>query len=440
MPPRKSKPSTAAPKQQQQQQQQEEPSSTPTPTPPPASDDSLKNLNPYTVLSVPPAATTSEIRSAYLKLALRLHPDKLPAASTADEKSAGHTKFQQLAFAYGILSDPDRKARYDATGSTSESAFGVDWAEFYRNQFKDAINPSRIEEFKRKYQGSEEEREHVLSAYVEGEGSVKYVFEHVMCSEKEADLERYREMVTAAVEEGEVEMHQRFWEEKVPKKRVGEGKEAMAYARKLGVYEKLFGKDEEKDGDGGEEEEEEEEGGEAGGERDGEVEVSGTDDDDEDEDFTLERDKDENKDNKEAEAKPQTKKPKKSKSKQPKATSSSSPSSAKPKPKAPNPASSLANLEELIRSRQRDRYANLLSNIENRYVNNHGQRSTAKSGKGRKRAAEDDDGDVEMEDADGRNGNGASGGKGKKGRGKKVVPPPAGAEGGRSTRGEKRRK
>lgn len=112
------------------------------------------DIDPYTVLSIPRSSTTPEIRTAYRRLALSTHPDKVPAS----ERAAAHIKFQQLAFAYAVLSDEARRARYDATGSTSESAFGedgeaFDWKTFFRQQVKDLVNPKAVEKFKIEYQG-----------------------------------------------------------------------------------------------------------------------------------------------------------------------------------------------------------------------------------------------------------------------------------------------
>ena len=108
-------------------------------------------LDPYKVLGVPCASTDAEIRSAYRKLALKCHPDKVPAA----ERDAAHTTFQEVAFAYAILSDEKRRRRYDATGNTQESALDdadFDWRAYFKEQFR-AVNSEIVEEFKKEYQG-----------------------------------------------------------------------------------------------------------------------------------------------------------------------------------------------------------------------------------------------------------------------------------------------
>ena len=64
----------------------------------------------YEVLGISKNATAAEIKKAYRKKALQFHPDKNPGDSTAEEK------FKKSAEAYEVLSDPDKKARYDQFG------------------------------------------------------------------------------------------------------------------------------------------------------------------------------------------------------------------------------------------------------------------------------------------------------------------------------------
>src|SRR4051794_23280445 len=71
-------------------------------------------INPYDVLSLDKGATADQIKSAYRKAALKHHPDK----ATAEEKDEAHRRFQEIAFAYAILSDEKRRKRYDTTGNT----------------------------------------------------------------------------------------------------------------------------------------------------------------------------------------------------------------------------------------------------------------------------------------------------------------------------------
>jgi len=64
----------------------------------------------YEILGVSKNATGPEIKKAYRKMAIKYHPDKNAGDQAAEEK------FKQAAEAYEILSDADKKARYDQFG------------------------------------------------------------------------------------------------------------------------------------------------------------------------------------------------------------------------------------------------------------------------------------------------------------------------------------
>ena len=64
----------------------------------------------YEVLGVDKSASANDIKKAYRKLAIQYHPDKNPGNKEAEEK------FKEAAEAYSVLSDPDKKARYDQFG------------------------------------------------------------------------------------------------------------------------------------------------------------------------------------------------------------------------------------------------------------------------------------------------------------------------------------
>jgi curved DNA-binding protein len=67
----------------------------------------------YEVLGVPRTATADDIKQAYRKLARKHHPDLQPAA----ERSRAAERFKEINEAYEVLSDADKRARYDALGT-----------------------------------------------------------------------------------------------------------------------------------------------------------------------------------------------------------------------------------------------------------------------------------------------------------------------------------
>jgi len=64
----------------------------------------------YEILGVSKGADAKEIKKAYRKVAMKYHPDKNP-----DDKAA-EDKFKEAAHAYEILSDEQKRARYDRYG------------------------------------------------------------------------------------------------------------------------------------------------------------------------------------------------------------------------------------------------------------------------------------------------------------------------------------
>ncbi|KAL8421540.1 hypothetical protein RB596_002349 [Gaeumannomyces avenae] len=182
-------------------------------------------IDPYEELGLERSATADQVKAAYRKAALKHHPDKV----AADKKAEAHAKFQSIAFANAILSDPARRKRYDETGSTSDSIVdsdGFSWSDYFAEQFRDAISSDAIERFASAYKRSDEERDDLMVAYEEGEGDMEHVYEVVMLSDPLADDDRFRAIIDAAIAAGTVPREQ---------------KEAEDYAKELGVHDKLFG-------------------------------------------------------------------------------------------------------------------------------------------------------------------------------------------------------
>ena len=80
----------------------------------------------YEILEVTSTATDQEIKSSYRKLALKFHPDRNQGDKTAEER------FKEAAEAYAILSDAEKRARYDRFGhaGVGGAAQGFDPSQF----------------------------------------------------------------------------------------------------------------------------------------------------------------------------------------------------------------------------------------------------------------------------------------------------------------------
>lgn len=78
---------------------------------------SMNEKDYYAILGVAKEASTEEIRKAFQTKARKLHPD-------VNKESGAEEKFKEVSEAYAVLSDPDKRSRYDAMRSGSPFAYG----------------------------------------------------------------------------------------------------------------------------------------------------------------------------------------------------------------------------------------------------------------------------------------------------------------------------
>jgi len=83
----------------------------------------------YSVLGVARGAGEDEIKRAYRKLARQFHPDANP------DDPAAEAKFKEVAQAYSVLSDPDRRREYDTFGTARGSSAGFDPFDIFASFF-----------------------------------------------------------------------------------------------------------------------------------------------------------------------------------------------------------------------------------------------------------------------------------------------------------------
>ena len=110
------------------------------------------NKDYYEVLGVNKDATEQDIKTAFRKLSRKWHPDMQNGKSDAEKKEA-EEKFKEIAAAYEVLSDKDKRQNYDTFGADSPSgnfSSGIDISEFLRkhaSMFGDMFDSSMFGDF-----------------------------------------------------------------------------------------------------------------------------------------------------------------------------------------------------------------------------------------------------------------------------------------------------
>ncbi|WOK98128.1 hypothetical protein Cni_G06838 [Canna indica] len=168
----------------------------------------------YEILGVERTASQQEIKKAYYKLALRLHPDKNPGDEEAKEK------FQLLQKVISILGNEEKRAVYDETGYAGDDALVGDAAdnlqEYFRTMYK-RVTEADIEEFEASYRGSDSEKKDLKDLYVKFKGNMNRLFCSMICSDPKLDSHRYKDIIDEAIDEGELKTCKAYqkWAKKV---------------------------------------------------------------------------------------------------------------------------------------------------------------------------------------------------------------------------------
>ncbi|XP_023765414.1 chaperone protein dnaJ 6 [Lactuca sativa] len=157
----------------------------------------------YEILGVERTASQQEIKKAYHKLALRLHPDKNPNDEDAKEK------FQQLQKVISILGDEEKRALYDQTGCVDDAELAGDVVQnlkdFFRSMYK-KVTEADIEEFESNYRGSDSEKNDLIDLYKKYKGHMNRLFCSMLCSDPKLDSHRFKDILDEAISSGDLKL------------------------------------------------------------------------------------------------------------------------------------------------------------------------------------------------------------------------------------------
>ncbi|KAL1492180.1 hypothetical protein ABEB36_012665 [Hypothenemus hampei] len=167
----------------------------------------------YEVLGVDKKASEKEIKKAYHKLSLLVHPDRVDD----NHKEVATEKFKVLGRIHSILQDKDKRKIYDDCGEFDEESDSTfNWTEYWMSIFR-KIEISDIQKYEKEYLGSDTERRDIKRAYEAGKGNMNFILEMVPFSSYDKE-DRIIEIVRDMVEKGEVKEYKGFFNESKAKK------------------------------------------------------------------------------------------------------------------------------------------------------------------------------------------------------------------------------
>ncbi|KAJ2175914.1 hypothetical protein EV180_006873, partial [Coemansia sp. RSA 518] len=165
----------------------------------------------------------------------------------SDEAKSKTLEFQQLGFAYSILKDTKKRAKYDRTGSVDDILDvvedGKDWDAYFRELWSGVVDASTIAQFAKTYKESDEERTDILAAYKQHNGDIDLIFTEVMLAEVE-DEPRFVKIIEQAIKAKELKRTKEYTRSKkdaAKRKRQAEDEatEADALRKELGLDDQL---------------------------------------------------------------------------------------------------------------------------------------------------------------------------------------------------------
>lgn len=165
----------------------------------------VKNL--YEVFGLEKDADKSSIKKAYRNLSLKHHPDKFQNCGDSKVIENQTTKFQLLAKVHKILSDDEARKLYDEQGMIldDENMDNADWEAYWRLLFP-KITTKDIDDYMKKYIGSEEEIEDLKRIYSKCKGDMNKIYDHMIGFEED----RTRKMLNDLIDAGDLEALPKF--------------------------------------------------------------------------------------------------------------------------------------------------------------------------------------------------------------------------------------
>ncbi|BAM82126.1 similar to DnaJ homolog [Cyanidioschyzon merolae strain 10D] len=198
----------------------------------------------YDILGVGRTATPDEIKKAYRRLVLSVHPDRVHAGGRAGDPAAlreAHENFLQLQRVYETLIDEEKRAYYDETGKCLDEGqhlveeSTLDALHRFFRTCQRRITEEDIVAFEAKYRNSDMEREDVLNHYRNFCGKVEHLIDHIPYSD-ESDISRFIQILDDALSKGELERTPAYAGSR--KTLLGRAKRSTHRARKPGKSER----------------------------------------------------------------------------------------------------------------------------------------------------------------------------------------------------------
>lgn len=169
-----------------------------------------KNL--YEVLNVDKGASKEQIKKAYRKTSLKVHPDRVGES----QKEEATRKFQVLSQVHFVLNDEERRKLYDEHGIISnESGLDeqADWVNYWRLLFP-KVTEKDINTFYDKYIGSEEEEKDLIAVYNKWEGDLDKISDSHIGYDEERSVSDLKRLIG----QGKIEAFDKFINEPAAQK------------------------------------------------------------------------------------------------------------------------------------------------------------------------------------------------------------------------------